>query len=154
MNYEEIYRRTAKIVTTYRTELESVWPTPPPLDCLKFAVTEAAEVIDAELRNNPMYARNNVKELDPLDEVADCLMMLVSANKQQGYLYVNSGNSGYMFYGTTTLVVECASSLDRFENEGSASIQKPITLCLQMLGEDAPIRVEDRLKRIRAKLTK
>lgn len=174
MNYQQIYSEVDTIVTKYRGELESDWPTPPAGDCLKFAVTEAGEVIedklpsfegclmwatvkatrviDAELRQNPLYARNNDKDVDALDEVADCLMMLVSANQQQGYLYSNAKNLGHAFVGSTMLVIECGAALDKFESEGAASLQRPVTICLQLLGENAPSRVESRLQRIKAKL--
>lgn len=176
MNYQQAYSEVDAIVTKYRNKLERDWPTPPAGDCLKFAVTEAGEVIedklpsfeeclmwatvkatrviDAELRQNPLYARNNDKNIDTLDEVADCLMMLVSANQKLGYLYVNTNDTGYLFSSITMLVIECGAALDRFESFGGTSLQRPITICLQLLGEDAPRRVESRLQRIKAKVIK
>ena len=63
-----------------RAEIGDTWLTPSPLDCLRYAVTEAGEAMDAWLRDQrPDDARNNERRLDVLDELADCAIMLVSA---------------------------------------------------------------------------
>jgi len=82
MNHDEILsivKDAYVVVWQYRGELEHVWPTPPPEDCRWFAYTEAGEAIDAMLRNNLKYRRNNAKKLDEKDEWADCLIMLLSS---------------------------------------------------------------------------
>lgn len=67
------------LIWTYRHRLADRWPTPPPVDALRFAFTEAAEAMDAWLRLQPAYNRNNAKELSVEDELADCMMMLITA---------------------------------------------------------------------------
>jgi hypothetical protein len=66
-------------VWAFRHEMTDVWPTPPPIDALAFAVTEAGETIDAELRTRGGYARNNVKDPDFYGEMADWALMLLTA---------------------------------------------------------------------------
>lgn len=152
MNYQDLYNQTEQIVSDYRARLSNVWPTPPPLDALKFAVTEAAEVIDAELRTNPSYARNNDKDLDPLDEVADCLMMLVTAMDSDYHRYdIRQGN----FSTKVALLNSFCTDAALYASIGiswEVQANSAITVCLQMLGKNAPNRVEQRLKRIEVKL--
>jgi hypothetical protein len=46
---------------------------------LAFAYTEAAEAVDAQLRQNPRYKRNNDKEHSIERELTQCAMMLLTA---------------------------------------------------------------------------
>lgn len=62
-----------------RPEVEVAWPTPDEGDALRFAFCEAAEALDAQLRLNLTYARNNEKELSVEDELVDCAIMLYTA---------------------------------------------------------------------------
>ena len=78
MTAEEL-RECHLIVWQWRAKLADVWPTPNCLDALRFAVTEAAEAMDAWLRLNGGYARNHDKSLSVEDELADCAMMLLTA---------------------------------------------------------------------------
>jgi hypothetical protein len=69
-----------ELVWKYRAELEPFWPTPKSArDSARFAVCEACESMDAMLRLNTDYARNNAKELSVEAELADCLMMMLTA---------------------------------------------------------------------------
>ena len=72
-------RRLHKLVWDTRRELGEAWPTPEPIDALRFALTEAGEAMDAWLRTNPLYRRNNEKTLSVHAELADCAMMLLTA---------------------------------------------------------------------------
>lgn len=67
------------LIWTYRHRLADRWPTPPPVDALRFAFTEAAEAMDAWLRLQPAYNRNNAKALSVEEELSDCILMLVTA---------------------------------------------------------------------------
>lgn len=68
-----------KMVWEFRDEIEPYFPTPDQHDSLAFAVTEAAEALDAQLRCNPRYKRNNSKDHTVERELAQCAMMLLTA---------------------------------------------------------------------------
>lgn len=62
-----------------RAEIGHAWLTPSPIDCLRYAVTEVAEAMDAWLRaQRPDDTRNNSRQMDVLDELGDCAIMLCS----------------------------------------------------------------------------
>jgi hypothetical protein len=67
------------LVWTRRQKLGRWWPTPDPLNSLRFAVTEASEALDAWLRLKGGYVRNHDKDMSVEDELADCAMMLLTA---------------------------------------------------------------------------
>src|SRR5688572_24607360 len=67
------------LVWEYRELLKEWWPTPSTRDSARFAVCEACEALDASLRLNEAYARNNAKELSVEAELADTLLMLLTA---------------------------------------------------------------------------
>jgi NTP pyrophosphatase (non-canonical NTP hydrolase) len=61
-------------------EIEPYWATPDPLNSLRYAFCEAAEAMDAWLRaERPSDSRNNERQNDVLDELADCAIMLLTA---------------------------------------------------------------------------
>jgi hypothetical protein len=62
-----------------RHEVEGKWAIPDPVDALRFAVTEAAEMLDVILRQNPIYTRNHRKALKLGQEAAQCSIMLLTA---------------------------------------------------------------------------
>lgn len=66
------------MVWDFRANVQHVWPTPNEYDSLLFAVTELGEAIDAHLRKKH-YARNNERNMDLHEELADCAIMLVTA---------------------------------------------------------------------------
>jgi hypothetical protein len=57
---------------------ETDWKTPPVNDSLAFALTEIGEAVDAELRTRP-YARNSERDVTVVQELADVVLMLVTA---------------------------------------------------------------------------
>jgi hypothetical protein len=66
-------------VWKFRREMAAYFPTPNQADSLAFAFTEIAEAVDATLRQNPVYKRNNTKEHSVERELAQCAMMLLTA---------------------------------------------------------------------------
>ena len=67
-------------VWSFRDSMEPYgWTTPCPMDALRFAVTEAAEALDAWLRLNPRYKRNRERQERIEAELADCAIMLITA---------------------------------------------------------------------------
>lgn len=69
-----------KMVWRFRAVMSPHWATPEPIDCLRYAFCEAGEAMDAWLRQQrPGDSRNNERNPDVLDELADCAIMLLSA---------------------------------------------------------------------------
>ncbi len=69
-----------RLVWAFRQEIEPYWGTPDPLNSLRYAFCEAAESMDAWLRaERPSDSRNNERQNDVLDELADCAIMLLTA---------------------------------------------------------------------------
>lgn len=54
-----------------------IWKLPKTEDNLYFVLTECSEVIDAMLRGNLEYYRNNAKEINIYEEACDTVMMLM-----------------------------------------------------------------------------
>ncbi|MBE2198106.1 MAG: hypothetical protein IAE79_05810 [Anaerolinea sp.] len=79
MNAEQL-EDLHKLVWRFRQLAQPDYPTPNPVDSLYYAFTEAGEAIDAMLRKKrPNDKRNNRRNLDPLDEWADCAFMVLTA---------------------------------------------------------------------------
>jgi NTP pyrophosphatase (non-canonical NTP hydrolase) len=69
-----------RLVWAFREEMEPYWATPDPLNSLRYSFTECAEAMDAWLRaERPSDSRNNERENNVLDELADCAIMLLTA---------------------------------------------------------------------------
>ncbi len=66
-------------VWAFRREMAAYFPTPNQADSLAFAFTEVAEAVDATLRLNPIYKRNQSKAHGVERELAQCAMMLLTA---------------------------------------------------------------------------
>lgn len=71
-----------RVVAEHRREMDGARPYPPTGDCILFAVTEAAEVIDAVLRLEPRYLRNNARQVSAAAEAGDLGYMIASAIDQ------------------------------------------------------------------------
>lgn len=72
----QIYTR----VWAFRQEFEDYWCFPGPINCLRYAFCELGEAIDARLRaERPEDKRNTVRGVREVDELADAVIMLVSA---------------------------------------------------------------------------
>ena len=72
-----------RLVWAFRKEIETYWTTPDPLNSLRYAFCECAEAMDAWLRaERPSDSRNNDRDNDVLDELADCAIMLFTAMGQ------------------------------------------------------------------------
>lgn len=64
----------------FRRLYEGHWPTPDKIDSLRYAYTEMGEAVDARLRSfRPKDARNRDRKHDEAEELADCLIMLLTA---------------------------------------------------------------------------
>jgi NTP pyrophosphatase (non-canonical NTP hydrolase) len=83
-------KQVHEMVWAFREFMEPYWPTPGPADSLRYAFTEAGEAMDAWLRQQrPNDARNNERQPDVLDELADAAIMLCTAEieRPRGYYY-------------------------------------------------------------------
>ncbi len=81
------------MVWRFRAVMDPFWATPEPVYCLRYAFCEAAEAMDAWLRQQrPNDSRNNERQPDVLDELADCAIMLLSAVPEDKF--TNPSNSG------------------------------------------------------------
>ena len=73
-------QRAYQQVWKFRGQYNRFWRTPEPVNCLRYAVTEAAEALDAWLREERSKdARNQQKEKNVIEELADCAIMLLSS---------------------------------------------------------------------------
>lgn len=152
-----------QIVWNYRAELEPYWPTPDPWDSLLFAQTELGEAIDAYLRSNTLYARNNDRSPDVLDELADCAMMLYTAlgpDATRIQWWTPTTGAGepvgdYTRWGTFCGTMgEIIDKAINFWDGGGTWIRLAVGLLhrIALYPEmDLPQRVADRLERIKAK---
>ena len=68
-----------EIVRASRERTDSVFPLPTIEDCIDFAITEAAEYIDALKRENDTYKRNNDKAHNKRNELGQAAYMVCSA---------------------------------------------------------------------------
>ena len=71
-----------RTVAEHRQQIGAARPYPPAGDCVLFAITEAAELIDALLRQESRYLRNNARQISPADEAGDLGYMIASAIDQ------------------------------------------------------------------------
>lgn len=141
----------------FREGAEPYWPTPDPQDSLRFAFCEAGEALDARLRMNPVYQRNNdpfsAGEEDILNELADTAIMLLTAIGPDHPVYTMNGVPENLDVDTLCLWVGNAWSSSRkrmieptrWKNE-CLSIVTGISKYKNM---DLPIRVAARLERIK-----
>lgn len=67
-----------RLVREFREDMHLYFPAPSREDCMAFAVTEVGEAVDAVLRQNPLYKRNNSKRHNVEAELAQTAMMLLS----------------------------------------------------------------------------
>ena len=148
--YGQIVTEVRAVVAEYRSRLEGVWPAPSPEHCLMFAATEAAEAIDAYLRQRPEYSRNNEKNLAITEEVADCLMMLVSSEiEYTPYLMDDTFKDRGLIENQIMRLnwdVACVAM-----NYPKSEVGAALRTAISILGTDAASHVEKRLKRIEAK---
>lgn len=67
------------LVWNLRAEIKDKWASPSRKNSCRFLVTEAAELLDAYLRMVGGFARNNLKDLSLPLELADVVMMALTA---------------------------------------------------------------------------
>jgi len=75
---KEVMETYKEMVIKWRKQTKHAYPWPNDYDCIRFALTELGEALDAEMRENKGYKRNNVKNHGVNDELGDALFMLFS----------------------------------------------------------------------------
>lgn len=118
-----------------------VWVTPPPEDCLAFAVTEAGEAVDAMLRQKPEYARSHDKKVSMEHELGDMAVMLASYliqgelpnDEDEWPSYVNEPETHRIINNTVGAWYSFRDDLDYTER----SVLCALVGIVRMLGGDA-----------------
>lgn len=67
------------MVQQFRIDTRGFFAEPSIQESLLFALTEIGEAIDAQLRTDDRFARNNSRNISVVDELTDVLFMLISA---------------------------------------------------------------------------
>ena len=80
-----------KLVLAFREESKDVYPWPDDDHCILFAITELGEAIDALLREEDGWLRNNEKEHSFYKELGDAAYMILSVRQLQigEYFYID-----------------------------------------------------------------
>jgi hypothetical protein len=106
MNLTELHERNKR----WRAWMDANTPfkTPDTLDCLRYALTEAAEAMDVWLREkNQTHARNNERNHSLHAELADTAMMLLTALPEITEFYSYSGPMDHALDYICLDIVEC-----------------------------------------------
>lgn len=135
-------------VWAFRREMAAYFPTPNQADSLAFAFTEIAEAVDATLRQNPVYKRNNTKEHSVERELAQCAMMLLTA--------VPEGWDGWGYdspYYAVSLPAVAFAVAELYGSETQFSRNYEITAIVSAISGliDLPTHLRAELARMRAK---
>jgi len=141
------------LVWSYRKRLSNLWPTPNREDSLAFAFTEIGEAVDAQLRQNPVYNRNHDKNVDVESELADCLIMLLTAMGDQFSWRTSSWNWHYesCMLGLETIAFQVVEAL--IANNGYVGDAVESIILVWEWQSDIYITVKDRLDRIEKRVT-
>ena len=142
-----------RLVWAFRKEIEPYWATPDPLNSLRYAFCEAAESMDAWLRaERPNDSRNNERQNDVLDELADTAIMLLTA-VEEGEPFVHFRDPNGNIYDSSNLeriakyITECFLSAKQEANSNNK-----IRVCVWRIanypGMELKQRIQGRLARI------
>ena len=136
--------RMHRMVWTFREDTQAVFPVPNKQDSLRFAVTEAGEALDAHLRNNGTYKRNQDKDHSEARELAQCLMMLYTA-------YGNREYRGEWWPDESITVDEVFFAVALAHRYGGDEIRNAIRAICQYVGPDIEDELAQALDALRAK---
>lgn len=140
MNLPKMHR----MVWTFREDTADVFPVPERYDSLRFAYTEAAEALDAHLRNNGEYKRNRDKAHSERRELAQCLMMLFTAYGPRPYF-------GEWWPDDGIAIDDACYAVALAHKYGGTEIQNAIRTVCQYVGPDIENELEHALDALRAK---
>ena len=140
-----------RLVWAFRKEIEPYWATPDPLNSLRYAFCEAAESMDAWLRaERPSDSRNNERDNDVLDELADCAIMLLTAVPRLNDLY-----SHYEMDDYTGSLDSICFHVARLLNDSSDIVYFKFVMVISLIanypGMELKQRIQGRLEKIAMK---
>lgn len=78
-------------VWKWRARMAPVWSTPDRLDSARFAATEATEALNVILNQKGIYKRNNARDKDLYQELAQCALMLFTTLTEDCCPFVEHG---------------------------------------------------------------
>ena len=136
--------RMHEMVRQFRKDTADVFPVPPQRDSLRFAVTEAAEALDAYLRNNGTYKRNRDKEHSEERELAQALMMLYTAYGPRSFF------GEWWPDADVTIDDVCFATVMALRYGGTDIVNAIRTIC-QYVGPDIESELVQALDALRAK---
>lgn len=144
-------------VWAFRAEANSWWPTPDVRTSLLYAFTEIAEAVDAQIRSeHPDHARNSARNLNVEEELADCVIMLLTALRDTGAnrgLLNLSPPLAFREYDMMSIAYNITRAALGLPVGASRWIHAAIWYCIGKFDsiEDCGTMVQLRLERIRAK---
>lgn len=143
---QELHRE----VWQFRREMERYFPTPSQADSIAFAFTEIAEAVDATLRQNPLYKRNQEKAHSVERELAQCAMMLLTAIPEGwGGWYYARDNFGIV--RISSIAFDVAKAYDNKNFGGASNTQLADIVAAIAFFYDLPTHLRAELARMRAK---
>ncbi len=137
-----------ELVWAFRKEIEPYWATPDPLNSLRYAFCEAAEAMDAWLRaERPEDSRNNERQNNVLDELADCAIMLLTVIPGLNSLY-----SHYEMDDYTGNLHSICFHVSRLLNDANDIVYFKFVTVISLIanypGMELKQRIQGRLERI------
>ena len=140
-----------RLVWAFRKEIEPYWATPDPLNSLRYAFCEAAESMDAWLRaERPEDSRNNERQNNVLDELADCAIMLLTVIPGLNSLY-----SHYEMDDYTGNLHSICFHVSRLLNDANDIVYFKFVTVISLIanypGMELKQRIQGRLARIATK---
>lgn len=115
------------LVWNFRNSYKEYWPTPNVYDSIRFAFTEIAEVVDAELRGNETYRRNNERTQLIDDEYADCAIMIITALEDDHFI---PDHSHSQFIYTDYVAWQLAVAMRQYNVMGPATAKAHLKFAL------------------------
>jgi NTP pyrophosphatase (non-canonical NTP hydrolase) len=138
-------QETHEMIWEFRKKYSQYWATPDLHDSLMFALSEIGEAADAIMRMEDGYSRNNERQTNYLDELADTAIMLHTALGEN----CNIGQERYFSdLGTVAYHIGLALFTESFEPDVCRNSSINALENLYSLVPDLPERIASRLERI------
>lgn len=133
MNTETTLLEAERAHRAQMATLNPAYGMPPVMDAFWFCLTELAELLEARLRNQPQYARTNIKTFNERAEMGDLLRMLATAQ-----LAMEGKKSDAVSEMDYELAVISQSigwaaihAADRYKNAAKEDVEQAISHCIR-----------------------